>query len=848
MPKPRCCILIGAAIFCCLGDTGIGPGTPACADNPTPPWEFPTPQRMCVGTIHDGNVIAPEQKLLDVPQKTLKWPVFDWFEGNLESDSISPLWRYSDHEAGRSRLIRMQHGQGLRRWRWAQNRFWFAFEVLYGPVGPYGCSLWQTLPSSAVKPDRPRLDRDLLRNSAWNEQDGTFSQALRLECNVFDEEEALVQVSGLSTLSRGVERAMNRDKKISGGSFYHFKDGFDFVPRAADRWTFFMTVEHTMQIWECRSERIESDEGDQVVTHWRLRSEFWVPWRGQFFIIPLPETEVKARRLDYQYVLVRDCGEVYELSTHQPDGEWHGRMTLQDGVPDTYQKGGTWHGWQPLHPAHYLIALLYVEPERAVYGFGPNFYVRLDVPTLDYKRVPCRYVTRGKASWTDEEGATHELEDPFRTIWQCAKVLKEDGLLDPTAPDSVTLKNVVYVDMFAKDYPTEHPLMCLPDTDFPDGHEMAFRQPESGHPVHAVFPKGVAPPENLAGTFILHGHFQSIQNWDAFTPTDTRKLVKVPPKDYQYFVVSSWEQDALATATSDDSPASLKSGKQTTDKSHVPRPTKRVSSQQLLDFGFGEIDRSEFEKEQKLPDPPAHNDQVVDRWYYIKAPPTQDLLELLGIDAGAGCLIADNAGPWLPPYRIDNGFIYAEVTPEIKISEAWIHRTIPKEEPPPGNINSPSPNHGKALPRAENNRLANAPVKSKPTVPAYCLRRHIAKTCRDLARGLEDSRMSVLYYLEVHENSLALCQLPLGSTHAPTAASDVWHRKTYRCAIAAANGLNFVLLCTARLEMAVRARGVIASSSRDIVYADAIIALRARHEIRHELRKWLAVGDNTSNW
>ncbi len=743
MPKPRCCILIGAAIFCCLGDTGIGPGTPACADNPTPPWEFPTPQRMCVGTIRDGNVIAPEQKLLDVPQKTLKWPVFDWFEGNLESDSISPLWRYSDHEASRSRLIRMQHGQGLRRWRWAHGRYWFAFEALYGPVGPYGCSLWQTRPSSAVKPDRPRLDRDLLRNSAWNEQDGTFSQALRLECNVFDEKEALVQVSALDALRRGVERAMSRDKKISGGSFYHFKDGFDFVPRAADRWTFFMTVEHTMQIWECRSERIESDEGDQVVTHWRLKSEFWAPWRGQFFIIPLPEAEVKARRLGYQYVLVRDCGEVYELSTHQSDGEWHGRMTLQDGVPDTYQEGGTWHGWQPLHPAHYLIALLYVEPERAVYGFGPNFYVRLDVPTLDYKRVPCRYVTRGKASWTDEEAATHELEDPFRTIWQCSKVLKEDGLLDPTAPDSVTSESVIHVDAFPKGNPAEHPLMCRPDGDYPEGSEMCFRRRESGEAVHFVFPKGVAAPESRKGAFVLHGHFQGIQNWDAFTLTDTRKMVKVPPKDYQYFVVSSWEH---------------------VEQQGEPLPTDSVQPQ------------------------PG-----------VEPPPQQQ------------SSLPDKGVP------VPEAVLPARCSP-----------SVPARSPD---------SHAETL-----------VVWGQSSVPCACLRRHIAKTCRDLARGLEDSRMSALYYLELHENSLTLCQLPLGSTHAPTPASDVWHRKTYRCAIAAANGLNFVLLCIARLEMAVRARGVIASSSRDIVYADAIIALRARHEIRHELRKWLAVGDDTSDW
>lgn len=423
-------VLVCATTLCCLIGLGIMPGRAPCAENPTPPWEFPTPQRMRVGMIREGKVIAQELKQVTNPRTEEECPAFDWFEGDLASDSIFPLWLYADYEAGRTRAIRIQHGLGLRRWRWAHGQFWFAFEALYGPIGPYGCSLWRTLPGSAVPLNRPRPERDLLHNSDWNEQNGTFSRALPLEYNVYDEKEGLKRLSRLDALSRGVKRAMSWERKIGRTEFSHVVDGFDIVSRADDRWTLFMTVEHTMRIWDCRNERIASNEGDQVVNHWRLRSEFWVPWRGQFFVIPLQQTEVDGRRFDYQYVLVRDCGEVYELSTTQPDGEWHGRMTLQDGVPDTYQEGGTWHGSQLLDPVHYLVALLYVEPERAVYGFGPNFYVQLDAPAQDFVRVPCRYVTRGKAAWTDEDGNTHELENPFRTIWQCAKVLKEDGLLD----------------------------------------------------------------------------------------------------------------------------------------------------------------------------------------------------------------------------------------------------------------------------------------------------------------------------------------------------------------------------------------------------------------------------------
>ena len=109
-------------------------------------------------------------------------------------------------------------------------------------------------------------------------------------------------------------------------------------------------------------------------------------------------------------------------------------------------------------------------------------------------------------------------------------------------PASVTLEDVVYVDIFARGYTTEHPLMCRPGKDFPQGCEMAFRDPESGESVHAVFPEAAAAPENLDGSFVLHGHYQGIQNWEAFKPTDAKKLVKVPLEDYQYFVVISWER------------------------------------------------------------------------------------------------------------------------------------------------------------------------------------------------------------------------------------------------------------------------------------------------------------------
>jgi hypothetical protein len=97
---------------------------------------------------------------------------------------------------------------------------------------------------------------------------------------------------------------------------------------------------------------------------------------------------------------------------------------------------------------------------------------------------------------------------------------------------SATLDDLVHVD--AIESCPQHPLVCGVGGDFPAGHELPFRNSPSGEFVHAVFPEGVTPPETLDGKFVLRGHYQAIQN-------RTRYTWKQPPKDYRYFVVSSWE-------------------------------------------------------------------------------------------------------------------------------------------------------------------------------------------------------------------------------------------------------------------------------------------------------------------
>lgn len=97
---------------------------------------------------------------------------------------------------------------------------------------------------------------------------------------------------------------------------------------------------------------------------------------------------------------------------------------------------------------------------------------------------------------------------------------------------SRTLTNLVHVDAQSAGY--QHPLVCGPGGDFPAGQELVFMHTESDNFIHVVFPEEIETPDERQCNFVLHGHFQGISNI-------TRYTRKIPPEDYSYFVVSSWE-------------------------------------------------------------------------------------------------------------------------------------------------------------------------------------------------------------------------------------------------------------------------------------------------------------------
>jgi beta-lactamase regulating signal transducer with metallopeptidase domain len=116
-----------------------------------------------------------------------------------------------------------------------------------------------------------------------------------------------------------------------------------------------------------------------------------------------------------------------------------------------------------------------------------------------------------------------------------AGIAEEKGGTERKDGGSTNLTNLVHVDMFSQDYTTQHPLVCGAGRDFPTGREMIFRDTKSQSPVHAVFPRGVAIPDDFTGHFVLRGHFQGIRNWTSYK-------LKRPSNNYRYFVVSSYEQ------------------------------------------------------------------------------------------------------------------------------------------------------------------------------------------------------------------------------------------------------------------------------------------------------------------
>jgi len=249
---------------------------------------------------------------------------------------------------------------------------------------------------------------------------------------------------------------------IASSQYGYISGGFDFHPISHDHWQFFTLIPCTglrevyypFTLWEAQSKIVEHDDVTGYENKWTVLSQSLLAWGGKFFAVP-----IKNAKNDLpSFHLIRDSSPCYALD----------REALERDIPKSYAVSGElyrlgiaaedrvneenrpWHRqanppkeWASkkihcekpvLDPEKYrFIALIYVEPEGKVYGFGKDFYVRLDeLPEsgdLASAIVNCRYVTQGKISGKDESGVERPITDPFRTVWECSLVLKESGLL-----------------------------------------------------------------------------------------------------------------------------------------------------------------------------------------------------------------------------------------------------------------------------------------------------------------------------------------------------------------------------------------------------------------------------------
>jgi hypothetical protein len=111
-----------------------------------------------------------------------------------------------------------------------------------------------------------------------------------------------------------------------------------------------------------------------------------------------------------------------------------------------------------------------------------------------------------------------------------------EGAAGKPGKKTMTLENLVHVDMYAPSYTTQHPLVCGTGKDFPAGAELLFRNQATGRVVHAVFPEAAGQPADLDGRFALRGRYQGIQNMASYP-------WKRPASGYRYFVVSAWRHE-----------------------------------------------------------------------------------------------------------------------------------------------------------------------------------------------------------------------------------------------------------------------------------------------------------------
>lgn len=419
-----------------------------------------TPPRIHVGVIAKGErLIAPEYNFVSeaTGQETLYFP--RWIVGHLDSGECGPSLRVVDNGEDPASVInreRRYRGTCLRRWRWKEDRLWCVGEALCGAEGPFFAS-WSVVPplrnesslGAAIEISKPE------RSQCFDQEFDRITEYHLPPTSAFSDYSGYAAISRLAPLYWGLD--YDGDRK----HYYHPRDGLDLVPQADGSWTLLMLqdvdrrepLSSIMSVWDCTIQPVRVDGVIGYRTQWQMRTQFRAPWSGPFFAIDTGhDNKIRAKRkieaifrkkgvrfsgpdlagvyevdgsggkerVDLgdiarqynfskrEYVLVRESGQVYGMVPREGEEKWK--------------------LYRETDPVDYLVAIVYAEPNLGVYGFGRKFWVRLDTTEL-LRFWACRDITQGTATYTDVDGREHEIGEPFRTVWQCAQVLKEEGVL-----------------------------------------------------------------------------------------------------------------------------------------------------------------------------------------------------------------------------------------------------------------------------------------------------------------------------------------------------------------------------------------------------------------------------------
>jgi hypothetical protein len=388
--------------------------------------------RIHVGAIANGErLIAPEYKWVCEVTGQETWYFPRWFVGHVESGECERFLPIEDDRDNPGRSVSLEHrlrDSFLRRWRWKDDRLWLCNEAFCGPEGPYVAS-WAVIPPLEPGRDLPAAIEVSIpdRSVSFDEESSRLTEYRLPSTSGSRRHEDDAQLSRLAPLSWDFEyRTMRGHFFGSRRRFFHHQGGFDLVPRADGSWTLFMLHEvesrnvlsNVMSVWDCTIQPVKADAQSVYRTQWTLRMRLHVPWGGPFFVVDArcgKEDNVIGRP---NYIVVRESGEAFGLI---PRGR----------LPSSSGEYAEWRISRVTDPVDYLVAILYLEPNLGVYGFGRKFWVRLDTRE-ELRFWACRDVTKGSVKWTDEDGTEHTIGEPFRTVWQCAQVLKEDCVLQET--------------------------------------------------------------------------------------------------------------------------------------------------------------------------------------------------------------------------------------------------------------------------------------------------------------------------------------------------------------------------------------------------------------------------------